>query len=394
MSLSNSEAGNTSENSGKRGRILITISIVLLIGLLAYGVLWLVYFKNFESTDDAYVSGSIVQVTSRIDGTVLSINADDTDMVEAGKPLVELDQTDEKLALDDAKNKLAETVRDVYTLYVNTRTLAANVKMRSVDVERERDDLRRRQELIETGAVSKEDVEHSRSALQSAESALEATRGSLSSNLALIENTSVAEHPRVLRSASQVRSAYLAYERTKVLAPVAGSVARRTVQVGQRIVSGTPLMSIIPLDSLWVDANFKEVQVAHMHINQPVILHADLYGTSTTYHGKVSGLLAGTGAAFALLPVQNASGNWIKVTQRLPVRIALDPKELQMRPLRIGMSMQVKVQINDDGGDSLPIKTIANTAYKTTAFDFDMKEADKVIAQIIARNCSPTRANP
>jgi membrane fusion protein (multidrug efflux system) len=318
----------------------------------------------------------------------LAINTDDTELVQAGKPLIELDRSDARVALEQAKAQLAQTVREVRTLFVNNGTLNANIALREADLARTRADLLRRQELIGTGAVSKEDVEHARSALQSAESALLAAREQLASNRVLTDRTSVAQHPNVQRAAAQVQAAFLTFARTTLPAPITGYVAKRSVQVGQRVAAGTPLLSIVALDALWVDANFKEVQVAQMRIGQPVTLHSDLYGADEAFHGKVAGLAAGTGAAFALLPAQNASGNWIKVVQRIPVRIALDPKELASRPLRIGVSMQVKVDIAHAQGTSLTSIAPSRTApaYKTTVFDTAGQEAEALIADIISAN--------
>jgi membrane fusion protein (multidrug efflux system) len=321
-------------------------------------------------------------------GTVLAIHADDTELVQAGTPLIELDRRDAKVALDQAEAQLAQTVREVRTLFANNGTLGANVNLRMADVDRTRADLARRQALASAGAVSKEEIEHARTASRSAESALQAAREQLESNRALTDRTSVSNHPNVQRASAQVEAAYLTYARSTLPAPITGYVAKRSVQVGQRIAAGAPLLSIVPLDALWVDANFKEVQVSQMRVGQPVILHSDVYGEKVEYHGKVAGLAAGTGAAFALLPTQNASGNWIKVVQRIPVRIALDPKELAERPLRIGLSMQATVDIANAEGTSLTIGAPARTApaYRTAAFDAAGKEADALIARIIADN--------
>jgi len=374
--------------NGKRRVFLIAFTLLILALLVAYGIWWFVFARHFESTDDAYVSGNVVQVTPQIGGTVIAIHADDTERVEAGKPLVELDPSDAKVALAQAEAQLAQTVREVRTLFVNTGALNANIALRSTDLARAREDLARRTRLVGTGAVSGEEIEHARNAVKAAESALTAAREQLASNQALTSTTPVAQNPNVLRAAAQVRAAYLAYARTTLPAPISGYVARRSVQVGQRVAPGTPLLSIVPLNALWVDANFKEVQLAHMRMDQPVTLHSDLYGSDAVYHGKVVGLAAGTGAAFALLPTQNASGNWIKVVQRVPVRIALDPKELAERPLRIGLSMQVKVDIAHDEGTSLSAAGAVRTApaYETRVFEAADREADQEIERIIADN--------
>lgn len=374
--------------NGKRRVLLIAVSIVLLLLLIAYGVWWALFARHYESTDDAYVAGNVVQVTPQVGGTVVAINADDTELVQAGRPLVELDPADARVALDQATAQLSQAVREVRTLFVNNGTLNANISARSADLERARADLARRQELIASGAVSKEDVDHARSAVQSAESAVAATRDQLASNRVLTDHTSVSQHPNVLRAASKVRAAYLALARDTLPAPITGYVAKRSVQVGQRVAAGMPLLSLVALNALWVDANFKEVQIARMRIDQPVTLHSDLYGSDVEYHGKVAGLAAGTGSAFALLPTQNASGNWIKIVQRIPVRITLDPNELAKRPLRVGVSMQVKVDIAHDDGTSLTSNRAARTApaYTTVAFDAVGKNADALINRIIADN--------
>ena len=374
--------------NGKRRGLLIAFTILLLIVLAGYGVWYLIYASHYESTDDAYVAGNLVQVTPQVGGTVVAINADDTDLVQAGKPLVELDRSDAKVALDQAEAQLAQTVREVRTYYANNTTLEANVKVRADDVERAASDLKRRQDLAGTGAVSKEEVDHAKNTLLTAQSALQATREQLNSSRVLTDHTTVANHPNVKRAAAQVQAAYLAYSRATLPAPMTGYVARRSVQVGQRVAPGAPLLSIVPLNALWVDANFKEVQLAHMRIGQPVTLRSDVYGSDVAYHGKVLGLSAGTGAAFALLPSQNASGNCIKIVQRIPVRIALDPAELDAHPLRIGLSMQLKVDIAKDSGTSLTQNGVARTApaYQTRVFDKAGEEADAEIARIIAEN--------
>jgi len=381
---------DTPADNGKRRRRLIAVTGLIILLLIGYGVWWAIYARHFEDTDDAYVAGNVVQVTPQVGGTVVAIHTDDTELVEIGKPLIELDRSDAKVALEQAEAQLAQTVREVRTLFVNNGALNANVTARVAELARARADFARRQELNGTGAVSKEELEHARIALESAESALQATRGQLASNQALTENTSIEKHPNVQRAAANVQSAYLALARTTLPAPITGYVAKRSVQIGQRVAPGAPLLSIIPLNAVWVDANFKEVQVARMRIGQPVELHSDLYGSGVKYHGKVIGLSAGTGAAFALLPTQNASGNWIKVVQRIPVRIQLDPKELEERPLRVGLSMQVEVDIANDAGTSLTSSAAARTtpAYETAVFDHAGVDAEARVAQIIANNTS------
>ena len=373
--------------NGKRRSLLIGVTIALIIVLIAYGIWWFIYARHYENTDDAYVGGNVVQVTPQVGGTVLAINTDDTELVQAGKPLVELDKADAKVALDQAEAQLAQTVRQVRTLFVNNNALVSNVTARTSELDRARSDLARRQQLISTGAVSKGELDHAKVAVQGAEAALQAAREQLASNRVLTDRTSVEQHPNVQNAAAQVRNAYINLARTTLLAPTTGYVAKRSVQVGQRVAAGTPLLSIVPLNALWVDANFKEVQINNMRIGQPVSLKSDLYGSKIEYHGKVVGLAAGTGSAFALLPAQNASGNWIKIVQRIPVRISLDPKDLETHPLRIGVSMDATVDIAQTEGTSLTAGTARTTpAYTTDVFDKSGQEADARIASIIAAN--------
>jgi len=374
-------------SNGNRRGLLLKITAVLVIIGIAYFAYWELVGKKFEHTDDAYAAGNVVQVTPQIAGTVLAIHADDTELVQAGQPLVELDRADAKVALEQAEAQLAQTVREVRVLFANNGSLNANVSLRTSEVERAKSDLARRQQLVSTGAVSTEEIDHARTALQSAQSALLVAQEQLASNRVLTDHTSVEQHPNVQRAAARVRETYLGYARTSLPAPMTGYIAKRSVQLGQRVAAGTPLLSIVPLNALWIDANFKEVQLTHMRIGQDVTLESDLYGSDVEYHGKVAGLSAGTGAAFALLPAQNASGNWIKVVQRVPVRITLDPKELAAHPLRVGLSMQVKVNISQEQG--APVTTAparATPAYKTDVFEQAGNEADKRIAQIIAAN--------
>ena len=398
----NASAEHIAKTAPRRGRIrkraLIIVAVVVGLGAIAFGVEHFVFGARYESTDNAYVQGNVIQVTPQVGGTVLAINADDTDFVKAGQVLVKLDPADAQVALDQAEAQLAQTVREVRTLYANNSTLRAQVALREADiarmqsdVQRAQDDVTRRQPLLATGAVGKEEFNHStaqvaaaKSALAAAQSAAVAAREQLASNQVMTEGTSVEQHPTVRRAAARVREAYLALRRVEVPAPVAGTIARRSVQLGQRVQPGVALMSLIPLDQVWVDANFKEPQLRKLRIAQPVTLVADLYGKQVEYHGRVVGLGAGTGAAFSRLPAQNATGNWIKVVQRVPVRIALDPKELAEHPLRIGLSMEATVDVREQGGKSLADAPRVGAATQTAVFDEINHEADNAVKRIIA----------
>ena len=367
------------------GRKVAAIAAGLLVAGAAGAFYWWHDVRNVAATEDAYVGGNVVQVTPLTAGTVVSIAGDDTQFVRVGQPLVELDPADSEVAMEQAAAQLAATVRQVRTLYVNNGTLAANIALRAADLARAQDDLQRRQSVSNPGAVSKEEVEHAQTAVRTAAAALRAAQEQLASNRALTDRTTLAAHPDVARAAASYRAAYLAFARSALPAPVDGFIARRAVQVGQRVAPGTPLMAVVPLDQVWVDANFKENQLRHVRVGQPVALYADLYGTRVRYDGKVAGFSAGTGAAFSLLPAQNATGNWIKVVQRLPVRIALEPAQLAAHPLRIGLSMSVSVDTRNDAGASLstlpPLTPLRTDVYAEVA-----RQADAHIAKIIEAN--------
>ncbi|WP_028227178.1 EmrA/EmrK family multidrug efflux transporter periplasmic adaptor subunit [Paraburkholderia ferrariae] len=371
-------------SNGKRKRMMTLLVLVIVIAAIAYGLYYFLVARFSESTDDAYVNGNVVQITPQVTGTVIAVNADDTQTVKSGDPLVLLDPADSRIALQQAEANLAQTVRQVRGLFADDNQYEAQVAVRQADLSRAQDDLRRRMEVASTGAVSQEEISHARDTVKSSEAALAAAQQQLAANRALTANTTIATHPNVMAAAAKVRDAYLANARNTLPAPVTGYVAKRSVQVGQRVSPGTPLMSVVPLNAVWVDANFKEVQLKYMRIGQPVEMTADVYGSSVVYHGKVVGFSAGTGSAFSLLPAQNATGNWIKVVQRLPVRISLDPAELEKHPLRIGLSMQVDVSIKDDSGSQLG--TALNTVYQTNVFDKYGDEADAEIARIISEN--------
>jgi membrane fusion protein, multidrug efflux system len=372
------------EQNGKRKRMMTLLVVVIVIAAIAYGLYYFLVARFSEDTDDAYVNGNVVQITPQVTGTVIAVNADDTQTVKAGDPLVQLDPADSRIALQQAEANLGQTVRQVRGLFADDSQYQAQVAVRQADLSRAQDDLRRRMQVAQTGAVSQEEISHASDTVKSAEASLAAAQQQLAANRALTANTTIADHPNVMAAAAKVRDAYLTNARNTLPAPVTGYVAKRSVQVGQRVSPGTPLMSVVPLNAVWVDANFKEVQLKHMRIGQPVEMTADVYGSSVVYHGKVVGFSAGTGSAFSLLPAQNATGNWIKVVQRLPVRVALDPAELEKHPLRIGLSMQVGVNIKDDTGSQLG--NAQNTVYQTNVFEKYGDEADAEIARIIAEN--------
>jgi len=384
-------------NPARRKALLILTAVVVIVGLVFGGYEWIVGGRS-ESTDNAYVQGNIIQITSQTGGTVQAILADETDVVKAGQALVKLDPADAQVALQTARANLAQAVRQTRTLYVNNSSYQAQVDLRQAEVQRARTELQRaredrnrRQSLTGQGAVSREELQHTQAQVQAAESqlasaqaALAVARETLLSNQALTDHVDVTHHPAVLAAAARVRDAHLAQQRTTLLAPVDGYIGKRTVQLGQRLAAGAPVMTLVPLEKVWVEANLKENQLRHVRLGQPVELTADLYGTSVKYHGTVAGLGVGTGAAFALLPAQNASGNWIKVVQRVPVRIALNAEELAQNPLRVGLSMYVTINVQDRSGPVLPVtprtEAVAQTDVNASRDAVISQDIDAIIA--------------
>jgi len=384
----------------RRKRQLILLGIVCLLAGLAYGTYWLLVARFHVDTDNAYVQGNVVQITPQVGGTIVAIEADDTDSVKLGQMLVRLDPVDARVALDQAAAQLGETVREVRVTFANNNALAATVESRQADLNRTQAelarltaDLARRDPLVEGGAVSKEEIQHlqtaianARSTQAAATSALAEAREQLAKNQSLTDGTTPETHPRVLAAAGKYREAWLASQRLGIAAPVAGTIARRSAQVGQRVASGVPLMAIVPLDQLWVDANFKESQLDSLRIGQPAVLTADVYGHRTEFKGTVAGLGAGTGAAFSLLPAQNATGNWIKIVQRVPVRILLDAQELAAHPLRIGLSMEVSIDVHDQSGKAVTESARTAPVASTTLYDDLDKAADERVNAIVSAN--------
>ncbi|KAF1684470.1 HlyD family efflux transporter periplasmic adaptor subunit [Pseudoxanthomonas taiwanensis] len=377
---------------GKRRRAL---QILLLAGVLA-GAAWLAWYLLYarwhEYTDDAYVQGNLVSVVPQTAGTVVGIDVEEGDRVEAGQVLVRLDPNDAQVAYEQAVANLAATVRQVRGYFGSADAAEAGLRARRVAVEQARADVRRREGLVATGAISREELDHARDVLAAAEAALGTAEGNLRRSRALVDATTVREQPQVQAAAAQLRQAWLDLQRTAIVAPVSGHVARRQVQLGQRVQPGATLMTVVPPEQVWVEANFKETQLADMRIGQPVEVRADLYGGGVRYQGKVASLGMGTGAAFSLLPAQNASGNWIKIVQRVPVRIELDPAQLAEHPLRLGLSMHVDVDLRDRSGPVLaPARRAEAPRLATDVYRRQMDEADALVERVIEQNLPRAR---
>ncbi|WP_449427079.1 efflux RND transporter periplasmic adaptor subunit [Rhodanobacter umsongensis] len=371
----------------RRGFLLRLLGVVVLLALIAWTLWYFLDGRWYEGTDDAYVSGNVVQVTPQVPGTVVTIGADDGDLVHAGDLLVKLDGSNTEVALAAARANLANTVRKVRGLYSSVNGAQADVAARQVAVDKARADYNRRRDLAKSGAISAEELSHAQDALTSAESGLITAQQQYQTSKVLVDDTVVASHPDVQAAAANLRAAYLDNLRTTIVAPVDGYVAKRSVQLGQRIAPGLALMAVVPLHQVWIDANFKETQLTHMRIGQPVDIRSDVYGSAVTYKGRVESLGVGTGSAFALLPAQNATGNWIKIVQRIPVRIVFtDSKQLDQHPLRIGMSLDVDVSLHDQNGPMLAQQPPAQPAFSTAVYEKQLAQADGLIAQIIHAN--------
>lgn len=367
-------------NPARRKRQLTVLAEIFLVAAAAWGIHWYLHGRNHESTDDAYVAGDLIRVTPRIAGTVVAVLAEDTDFVKQGQVLTRLDDTDARLALNRAEADLAETVRRISQIFEARAEQAANVAVKRRVLEQAQADLERREQAVAVQAVSREEVEHARAARDQARSELDLARAQLAASDAAVAGTTVATHPAVKQAEAHLREAWLALGRCAIRAPEGGQVAKRSVQVGQQVAPGTPLMAIVPVTRLWVDANFKEDQLKDVRVGQPVELVSDLYGGGITFHGRVAGLSPGTGSVFSLLPPQNASGNWIKIIQRLPVRIALDPKDLAEHPLRVGLSMRVEVETGAAGRPAVPPPTHYVMPVE------DTRGADQLIRSILHAN--------
>ncbi len=369
---------------------------VLVIVFLAIGIAWFLHWfiwGRFEVyTDDAYVNGNMVQLMSQVPGTVVEINADNTQLVTPNQVIIKLDPADMNIAMQRASATLAETVRQVRQDFENAQRAQATVIVRKADLEKAQLDLQRRIGLVGKNAVSREEFQHYQTALANAQSNYKFALYNLRATQSLVENAYLYTHPRVEQAKSNFKTAYLNLQRTLTIAPVAGYVAKRNIQVGQHVMLNTPMMAIIPLNDTWVDANYKETQLEHLRIGQSVILTADAY-PDVTYHGRVYGLTAGTGAAFSLLPPQNATGNWIKIVQRLPVRIALDPAELKKHPLLLGLSMHVTVNIHNVNGPILAQRAERKPLYTTQVYAQQLSQANQWITKILQAT-SPNMYSP
>ena len=375
----------TSAPNGKRRLGLLILGVVVLIGAVAYGLYWFLDARFYESTDDAYVAGNVVAITSRENATVMSLHADNTQTVRQGQLLIEMDPATVNVNLLAAEANLGRAVRMVRGAFSSADTFNAQLQQANVQLAQAQSDYKRRQAASADGAVSGEELSHAKDAVAAAQAAVASAKGDRDRTLSQVSGTSVSDNPEVLSAEAALRNAVISLGHMRVVAPVDGVIAQRTVQVGQQVAAGTPLMAVVSLSDVWIDANFKEVQLEDMRVGQPVTVRADIYGGNVTYHGHIEGLGAGSGSAFALLPPQNSSGNWIKIVQRVPVRIALDPQELKDHPLRVGLSVSAMVDIRDTSGPLVTSQIGTGSMHGNTGAD-TTASADALIARILREN--------
>jgi len=376
-------SNNKSQQRKKGLSIFILLLLLIAIGSAAY---WFFFIKGFEETEDAYVSGNQVMVSAQVAGNISKINVDNMDPVQAGDVLLELDDTNTKLSFEQAKSNLANAVRQVSQLNYTVKQLKSAVRANEITLAQAQGNLNRRVQLVKDGAIDKESFQHAKEAVELAKANLTTSQNQLSANQALLLDGPLSEQPQIQSAVSNLKQAWLNLERTKIRSPIKGYVARRNAQVGQAVSVGGALMAVVTTDQMWLDANFKETQLTHMRIGQSAEIHFDLYGKDKTFNGKVVGIEMGTGSAFSLLPTQNATGNWIKVVQRVPVRIQLDPQQLAENPLRIGLSATVKVNVTDSQGETLRNQARTTTLYSTNALQYDESAVNNLIESIIRDN--------
>ena len=391
-SVDANDSGMAAKDPAKRRRALLIVAAAFILAGLAWFALWFFVFSTRVKTDNAYVGGNQVAISAQVPGTVVAILADDTQRVEAGQVLVRRDPTDAKVRLEQARSALAQAVRGVRQQTSSASSADAQVDAARLALQKADADLKRHLPLLAAHAESPEIVQHLRDGVAQARAALAGAQAQAAAAHAAIEGTDVARNPGVMQARANFSAAWIAAQRNAIYAPVSGYVAQRSVQLGNSVQPGQQLMTVVPLHDLWIDANFKESQLRHIRIGQPATVVSDLYGGDAEYHGKVIGLGAGTGSVFSLLPAQNATGNWIKVVQRVPVSITLDNAELDKHPLRIGLSTDVTVDIHDDRGSVLATTSAQQPVAQTDVYDRMASKADAEAERIIRANLSHATA--
>ncbi|ODC04085.1 hemolysin D [Terasakiispira papahanaumokuakeensis] len=385
MSQENTTEAAPSSQPRKRKHWLLGLVLMTLIILGSGYAYHEFYGQYYESTEDAYVQGNLVSIAPRVNGTVTQVYAESGDYVKQGQPLVTLDPSETRIALDRAEANLGNVIRQTRGLYNDVDNYQAQVQVKEVNYQQAQADYERRRKLAEKGAIAEEEVTHYRDALNAARNELMSTRQALKAKRALTDHVDIAQHPAIKEAIAQLQNAYLNNQYTQIKAPVSGYVAKRSVQLGQQVSTGSDLMVVVPLHQVWIDANFKESQLTQMRIGQPVDITTDLYGDDVHFEGHISSLGIGTGSAFALLPPQNATGNWIKIVQRLPVRIELNTDKLEKYPLRIGLSSTVTVHMAQEGL-LLPEQATTTARLTTDIYQNQLQDAHALVAHILSAN--------
>lgn len=380
-----SEAAPSNKTKNRKKGLSIFILLLIVSGILA-AFYWLFFLKDIESTEDAYVGGNQIMVSGQVAGNVAKINVDNMDKVRAGDILIELDDTNAKLSFEQAQSNLANAVRQIKQLEFTVQQLQAAVNANEITLAQAQGNLNRRVQLEKSGAIDQESFQHAKEAVALAKANLNSSQNQLAANQALLLARPLMQQPQIQNAVAAVKQAWLNLQRTQIKSPIDGYVARRSAQVGQAVSIGSPLMAVISTEQMWLDANFKETQLTDMRLGQPAEVHFDLYGKDKVFHGTVVGIDIGTGSAFSLLPSQNASGNWIKVVQRIPVRIQLDAQQIAENPLRIGLSATVKVNVANKDGAFLREIDAPRTHYTTDTLHYDESAVDSLIQSIIEQN--------
>ena len=380
-----SEAAPSNKTKNRKKGLSIFILLLIVSGILA-AFYWLFFLKDIESTEDAYVGGNQIMVSGQVAGNVAKINVDNMDKVRAGDILIELDDTNAKLSFEQAQSNLANAVRQIKQLEFTVQQLQAAVNANEITLAQAQGNLNRRVQLEKSGAIDQESFQHAKEAVALAKANLSSSQNQLAANQALLLARPLMQQPQIQNAVAAVKQAWLNLQRTQIKSPIDGYVARRSVQVGQAVSVGSPLMAVISTEQMWLDANFKETQLTDMRLGQPAEVHFDLYGKDKVFRGTVVGIDIGTGSAFSLLPSQNASGNWIKVVQRIPVRIQLDAQQIPENPLRIGLSATVKVNVANKDGAFLREIDAPRTHYTTDTLHYDESAVDSLIQSIIEQN--------
>ncbi len=365
-------------------RLMLLTVVFISLGLILFAI-WFFYWRFYETTDDCYVSGNKVIIQSQVDGTVKAYYADDTEYVSEGQLLVELDDSEYKIKLDSAEKNLALTLRNVLNLWYEYQGIVSQVKERKAEYRKAVLDFDFRKHLHEKGAISKQEYYDYKLMKEIAYYTLQKAIQDCEAKKAYIDVPDLLKHPLIEEAQESLKREYLNYHRCKIYSPTQGFIAQRSVQLGRSVATNTPLMAVIPLDQIWVEANYKETQLSDVRIGQKVKIRSDLWGRAVSYSGKVVGIVPGAGNVFSLLPPQNATGNWIKIVQRVPVKIALDQEEVKQFPLWLGLSMIATIDTHEREAPQLSYVSVAK-AIDTTIFDKQLQEVEGRIQKIIQEN--------